>query len=240
MLLGPAPPLLVSSALLFLCCCFEAGANDFIDQYPAFISVAEDAAVNITCVVRLPGNAKKMSLRRGVRGLLHLSTESGLVSSMDNEFAGRFQVFGTAMTMTITLRQLRKSDTDWYMCVGSKSDSYHVHGSGTVIIVTGDEGTEMSQQPCQPSEDWIWEKALLVIFALVILVLCTVIVFNKVEGIQSQQKCTTSTVYEVMTSSVRRNSTTRPHFKTVTDSIAMDSIAMDTRVHLMQPPMARY
>ncbi|XP_078510766.1 uncharacterized protein LOC144770264 [Lissotriton helveticus] len=239
MLLDPAP---LCSVLLLLCCCFEPGANQSIDQQPAFISVTEDAAINITCVVPSYLTVNKMSLRRGVRELLHFSKESGSVSSEGNEFAERVQVFGTAMSITITLRQLRKNDTDWYMCVGNKTDPHvsDVYGPGTVLIVTGE------MQPCQLVEARKWEKSLLIVFALVTLALCTVIIMSKVEikqGNRSQKKCTTNTVYEVMTGSVRRNSVTRPHFnnsQNVTDNNALGSNTMGNGACQIQPPMGSY
>ncbi|XP_078510768.1 uncharacterized protein LOC144770265 [Lissotriton helveticus] len=231
---------------LLLCSCSQTGATSTLKvfQSPASISVPEGSSVTVTCVITIPGNPQGMNFKRRFRELMYLSETKELHSRLGNEFEERATVSGTATNTTITLHQLRRNDTDWYMCDSAviNRGPIKVFGGGTLLIVTDAQLARTSHQSCQLSYKWKWEYTLLISLALVILTLCAVITINKMGIKQRNQtlkrKRLHNTVYEDMSSSIRRNTMTRPHFysdQNVPDTHLVENTTSANRIKETSP-----
>ncbi|XP_069510724.1 T-cell antigen CD7 [Ambystoma mexicanum] len=202
-------PVSVCSILLLLCSFSHTGegCEVKINQSPTFIFVSEGASITITCVTTVAGKQSGMNVKRRHRELMYFNQKSQLFSRDGNEFSDRADVSGTSANLTITLHNLRKDDSDFYLCdcvVGEYIPTDHVCGGGTVLIVTGEEVNA-----------WTWQNSLLLTLAFVILIVCAVIIIKykskRKQGNWSRQEDhPRNTVYEDMTRFSRCNTMTRP------------------------------
>ncbi|KAJ1130380.1 hypothetical protein NDU88_008733 [Pleurodeles waltl] len=255
MLLFPDCPRLLYFWFLLICSCTGAAPSLKIDQSPPSISVPEGRSVTVNCLITVPGKPQGMNFNRRFRELVYFSETKQVHSRKGNEFEKRSLVSGTAIHTTITLHQLRKNDTDWYMChsvvIKEGSPVEEVFGGGTLLIVTDAKLAKQSEQSCQLGYTWKWEYTLLIGLAVVILTLCAVIIINKLAIKQNSQfpkkKRVPNTVYEDMTSSIRRNTMTRPLFYSdqnrgshLVENATSANCAMGNSPHYLQPPDPRH
>uniref|UniRef100_A0A7M4EK54 Ig-like domain-containing protein n=1 Tax=Crocodylus porosus TaxID=8502 RepID=A0A7M4EK54_CROPO len=116
-----------------------AAKKTIIEQSPPFIRVPEGASIKMTCLLKTEAKEEGVYLMRG-----RAADEKVTYVSKDGNrpfpnFNGRIEASGPAKNLTITLQQLRQSDSGLYYCLGVMhgADLPAAKGTGTLVIVTG-------------------------------------------------------------------------------------------------------
>ncbi|XP_019398365.1 PREDICTED: T-cell antigen CD7 [Crocodylus porosus] len=144
------------SFLLLLCFPVQNEAKKtIIEQSPPFIRVPEGASIKMTCLLKTEAKEEGVYLMRG-----RAADEKVTYVSKDGNrpfpnFNGRIEASGPAKNLTITLQQLRQSDSGLYYCLGVMhgADLPAAKGTGTLVIVTDQNKiTEKLEAPISGQE----------------------------------------------------------------------------------------
>ncbi|XP_025924348.1 T-cell antigen CD7 isoform X2 [Apteryx rowi] len=175
-----------------------------VEQSPLSLSVQEGQSISITCSLKSSHEEEGIFLFK-----THMKPESVLYVSRQNTstifpaFANRLEYSKQEKTLVITLHNLKKNDSDIYVCVGVLKNSavLSLNGSGTMILVK-----EMEQTGCS-NNSWIFYGLIIAVVLLFSALVCCV--FYRVNMKKYFQKSKPSAVYEDMSYSSRRNTLVR-------------------------------
>ncbi|KFV54296.1 T-cell antigen CD7, partial [Gavia stellata] len=133
--------------------------------------------------------------------VLHVSSQNA--STIFPAFANRLEYSKQEKKIVITLHNLRKNDSDMYLCAGvvKKSSSLLVSRSGTMMLIKDVEQTNRSNSS--------WTIYGLIIVVVLLFSVLTSCILYRVNMKKYFQKKNPNAVYEDMSYSSRRNTLIR-------------------------------
>ncbi|NXN63934.1 CD7 protein, partial [Himantopus himantopus] len=182
----------------------KAKNSGVVEQSPLYANPQQGQSVSITCALRSSHEEEGIYLLK-----THKQPESVLYVSSRNDstifpaFANRLEYSKEGKKIVITLHNLRKNDSDMYVCAGvlKNASSLSVNRSGTIVLITEVEQTDCSNR------SWVTYGLLIVIALLFCALICCSL--YRVNMKKFFQKRKASAVYEDMSYCSRRNTLVR-------------------------------
>ncbi|NWR54336.1 CD7 protein, partial [Bucorvus abyssinicus] len=133
--------------------------------------------------------------------VLHVSSQT--TSTIDPSFANRLEYSKEEKKIVITLHDLRKNDSDVYVCAAAEKNSsfLSMSRSGTMVLIK-----EVEQMDCSNSPWGIYGLATVVLLLFSALMCCALYRVNVKKYFQRRKQ---NTVYEDMSYISRRNTLVR-------------------------------
>ncbi|KFV16310.1 T-cell antigen CD7, partial [Pterocles gutturalis] len=131
----------------------------------------------------------------------HVSSQN--TSTISPAFANRLEYSNQEKKIVITLQNLRKNDSDVYVCAGMLKNSSFLSASrsGTMVLVK-----EVEQTDCSSGSWGIYGLTIMVVLLFSALICCTLYRVNMKKYFQKRKP---NAVYEDMSYSSRRNTLVR-------------------------------
>ncbi|XP_029453450.1 uncharacterized protein LOC115089521 [Rhinatrema bivittatum] len=211
---------LIPLLLLFLGFPSPNGSENLkINQSPNEIFVGEGGSVRISCSFTVAGDPVGVYLKR------RCSKKIAYFQSNGNTFMERnhTELSGNVRNFTITLHQLQRNETDWYLCEGAirNPSISQMWGTGTLVIVLADAVCDdplSAKSATEMTHSSTWQLYLLIAFGIIILVLMFGLVIlaarqmDLKECFKPKKKSSQNLVYEDMSYSLRRNTMSKPTY----------------------------
>ncbi|XP_050764619.1 T-cell antigen CD7 [Gymnogyps californianus] len=182
----------------------KAKSSGVVEQSPLYVNAQQGQSINITCALESSLEDEGIYLLR-----THVQPERVLYVSSENAstifpaFANRLEYSKGEKKIVITLHNLRKSDSDIYVCAGvlKNSSFFSVNRSGTIMLIK-----EVEQTDCSNSSWGIYGLTIVVVLLFSALICCTLYRVNMKKYFQKRKP---NAVYEDMSFSSRHNTLIR-------------------------------
>ncbi|NXX94114.1 CD7 protein, partial [Centropus bengalensis] len=182
----------------------KAKNSTFVEQSPIYVNTQQGQSTSITCTFESSHEEEGIFLLK-----THMWPEKVLYVSSQNAstvfpaFANRLEYSKQEKKIVITLHDLRKNDSDVYVCVGvlRHFSFLSVNGSGTLVLIK-----EAEQIDCRNSSWGIYGLLIMVALLFFALICC---MLHRVDIKKYFQKRKPNTVYEDMSYSSRRSTLVR-------------------------------
>ncbi|NWI66876.1 CD7 protein, partial [Todus mexicanus] len=183
----------------------KANTSGLVEQTPLHVSAEQGQSISITCALNSSHEEKEIYLLKTHmqrESVLHLSSPN--TSTVHPAFANRLEYSKQAKRVVITLHNVRRSDSDIYVCAWVVKDfpSLSVNGRGTMMLVKD----ETEQTYCRNAFSVIYGLVTVVVLLFSALIYCTLYHVNIKKYFKKRKP---NAVYEDMSYSSRRNTLVR-------------------------------
>ncbi|XP_069728591.1 T-cell antigen CD7 [Phaenicophaeus curvirostris] len=186
--------------------------SGFVEQSPLYVNPQQGQSTSITCALKSPHEYEGILLLKThtqPEKVLYVSSQN--VSTIFPAFAKRLEYSKQEKKIVITLHDLRKSDSDVYVCVGVLRNASFLSGNrnGTMMLIK-----EAEQRDCSNSSWVFYSLIIMVALQFSALIYCTL---SRANIKKYFQKRTPNAVYEDMTCISRHNTLVRTNTYSVDD-----------------------
>uniref|UniRef100_A0A8C4VCU6 Immunoglobulin domain-containing protein n=1 Tax=Falco tinnunculus TaxID=100819 RepID=A0A8C4VCU6_FALTI len=189
----------------------KARTSGVIEQSPLYVNPQQGQSINITCALKSSQEDEEIYLlktRVQPERVLYISNQN---TSISPAFANRLEYSKEEHKIVITLHNLRKNDSDIYVCavVMENFSSISADGSGTMLLIK-----EAEQTDCSSSSWGIYTLSILVALLFSALICCSL---YHVDMKKYFQKRKPNVVYEDMSYRSRCNTLVKTNAYIISD-----------------------